>query len=466
MRRAALSPRLRAVGGVDAELDPLAAQGRPGRLRPGLRRPGRASSTTSSPTTPSRSSHWFPAHDVANDLLSTYAAVGLASPIGFPPVTSGPLADLRRRPRVDRRRPGAPAQAAGRAARRRGRARSSRAGGVATSPAPRSRSLGQGGSLRPGPAVLRPLPGRHPAAHRGGSGRSQRSPRPSSGRSTSTPTSAALGDYPSLQRLARPRRRRRGQGAVDPAGKAQGRVRVEFDGAPDALVRRAGQHAVDALRVRRATVDPALRADPAGLLARGQLQLPRRALLGAPDRHRRLGAQGAQRRRVAAHPEAAPSRRSPSPSMTADEGSLPALRGAGLHGRAHRPRRVDRRPSSTTALVNTARRRAGARRAVRRGRHPRLPPRRRQGRPGLPQPVRAGRRVRRGDRLTGPTAARRRSPTTRGTSRARPTTSVPGDKDALPPRRDVLVVGLEPGGQAAGAPAEARGGRSTPTTSR
>lgn len=43
-----------------------------------------------------RTVHSFPANDVARDLLGTYADVGSASPTALPPVTVGPLADFAR----------------------------------------------------------------------------------------------------------------------------------------------------------------------------------------------------------------------------------------------------------------------------------------------------------------------------------------------------------------------------------
>ena len=129
----------------------------------------------------------------------------------------------------------------------------------------------------------------------------------------------------------------------NPAGQAQGRVHVEFDGAPDGWFDEPGNTAVDDVGVGPAPVDPALRADPAGLLARARLNFHAErfwvhqididgSVLKALNAASSLLS---QKGTITAVTE---------PSMTEDAGQPAGPARCGLHGRALRPRRVDGGP--------------------------------------------------------------------------------------------------------------------------
>ena len=297
--------------------------------------------------------HWFPANDLANDLLSTYAAVGAASPTALPPVTSGPLAtfaddlgSLGNDPEHLHKRLGAllDAEQSSVVEGRRGRyvtraaiASLGKAGHYALAQRFYDRyrdgtrlrtEAGHGVPALP-PPELRPIDFH---AYVG-----------------------ALGDYPNLLRLVGLAVDVVAKVPFNPSGKAAGPRARRVRRRPRRLVRRAGQHAVVHVGVRRAPVDPAVRTDPAGLLP-GPGELPCRTLLGAPDRHRRVGPQGAQRGLVAAHPE---EHHHGGHRALHDRGPGQPARPArcGLHGRALRPGRVDRGPVRPRAGQQRDRRR-------------------------------------------------------------------------------------------------------------
>ena len=211
----------------------------------------------------------FPATEVANDLLAPYAAVATANPTAFPPVTSGPLAgladdlgslgDARRRCTAARRAarcraelgPRRPRMAATLPARR-----SPRSGRRATTPWPSGSTTGTGPAS--GSAPRRGRRSRPPSAR-------------SSGRSTSTDTSRCSATI-RVAAPARPRGRPARKGTVQPPGKAEGRLRVEFDRAPVDWFDKPRQHAVDPSRSSPAG-GSSRSANGPGELVPGQLRL-------------------------------------------------------------------------------------------------------------------------------------------------------------------------------------------------